>query len=183
MAGSELYFPIFPFPKNTFRMSMIFNLLQVTPAELEAFKEDSAKLEDRIYAEGGDDENFTDIDKAWDGIIFLLTGKNFMQSDGPVMKAFFSDQLVDEAQDLGYGPAHYVTPQQVEEINVLFQATKEENLRVAFDPQKMMEAEVYPHIWDKDEELFDYILEYFDVLKERYAQAAAAGDAMITFMN
>ncbi len=163
-------------------MSMIFNLLQVTPAELEAFKKDSAKLEDRIYAEE-DDGKFTDIDKAWDGIIFLLTGKNFMQSNGPVMEAFFSGQLVNEAQDLGYGPAHYVMPRQVVEINALLQSIEQEDLKKAFQPQKMTEAEVYPNSWDEGEEIFDYILENFEIFKERYAQAAAAGDALITFMN
>ena len=36
----------------------------------------------------------------------------------PLAKIFFSGQLVDENQNLGYGPAHYLTRYQVKELNV-----------------------------------------------------------------
>jgi hypothetical protein len=51
---------------------MIGNLLRVKKEELDAYLEDSSLLESSIYDEETDDENpnLTDIDKAWEGIVF-----------------------------------------------------------------------------------------------------------------
>jgi hypothetical protein len=165
-------------------MSMIANLLRVTPAQLEEFQNDPSKLEDRIYQEvEEEDSGFKDIDKSWDGILFLLTGQNFAHAAGPFVSVFLSGQLIAEAQDLGYGPAHYLLPEQVVEMNELLQNVDAEDLKKNFDPAKMTAAEVYPGIWEEGDEAFDYLMDGFATLKTMYAQAAKNGEAMVTFLN
>ena len=87
-------------------MSMIGNFLRVTKTQLEDYLKDSTLLETRIYDEESDDEdpNLVDIDKSWEGILFLLTGQNLETIDHPLAKVLFSGQIIDEDQDLGYGP-------------------------------------------------------------------------------
>src|ERR1700749_638317 len=113
-------------------MSMIGNLLLVSQAELEEYITESTKLENRVYNNPGTDPNLVDIDKAWAGILFLLTGKNFDDVDclnHPLSKVFFTDQLIDENQDMGYGPANYLTPAQVAQINKQISTLTETDFR------------------------------------------------------
>lgn len=162
-------------------MSMIGNLLRVTPAELEAYRKDSTQLENRIYADA-ENPNLVDIDKAWDGIMFLLTGQNLENLDHPLAGVLFSGQLVDEDQDLGYGPAHYVTPEQVQELHAAISVITTDELRRKFDAKKMAELEIYPNVWEH-EDTPDYLIEYFETIQEVYATAAQNGEAVITFIN
>lgn len=167
-------------------MSMICNLLRVTGTQLHEYLKDSSLLESSIYDEETDEENanLTDIDKAWDGIIFLLTGQGLANADHPLLSVLFSGQVIDEDQDLGYGPAHYLTPEQVVDLNNRISKITVEDLKKNYDPKRMEELEVYPSIWeDEGDDAFDYLSEYFEVVQEVYGEAAKNGEAIITFVN
>ena len=97
-------------------MGMICTLIRVSATELEAYQKDSSLLAERINKEA-DDPNFYDIDKSWDGIIYLLTGSNSSDTSQYLSRIIFSGQLIDKEQNLGTGPAHYLTPQQVKDIH------------------------------------------------------------------
>ena len=165
-------------------MSMIGNLLRVTRAELDEYLKDSSLLSNRIYDNESDegDPNLVDIDKSWDGIIFLLTGENSNNSNHPLTKVLFSGQIIDEAQDLGYGPGQYLTPEQVKEMNEQISKISLEELSKNYDAKKMTELEVYPDIW-KDEDEVSYLTEYFKTIQEVYAEASKNDEAIITFIN
>lgn len=114
-------------------------MLRVSEIELESYLDDSALLEARVFNDeaGSDDNSLTDIDKSWDGIIFLLTGESIMSNPNhPLVKVLFSGQLIDENQDLGYGPAHYLTPGQVVELNSQISSIKLEDLKLNTTPEK-----------------------------------------------
>lgn len=72
---------------------MTGHLLRVSPAELHTYLADSTQLEDRIYRNASKDRALEEIDKTWDGIIFLLTGQSFAQADHPLTRVLFSGQL------------------------------------------------------------------------------------------
>ncbi|MBC7884571.1 MAG: YfbM family protein [Saprospiraceae bacterium] len=165
---------------------MIGNLLRVTKTELEEILKDSSLLESKIFTEDADDEspNLTDIDKAWEGIIYLLTEQTIANTDHPLVRVLFSGQIIDEEQDLGYGPAHFLTPEQVAELNIEISKITIADLKEKYDPKKMMELEVYPTIWEQDgDDAFDYIREYFESLQQVYSDATKNGEAIITFLN
>jgi hypothetical protein len=162
-------------------MGMIANLLRVTTTELETYLQDSSLLEERIYDENAtEDRNLNDVDKAWDGIIFLLTGQNIQNADHPLVQVLFSGQLIDEEQDLGYGPGHYLTPDQVKDLSDQISKITTEDLKKKYNSKKMNELDVYP-IWDEDS--FDYLAENFKLLQQIYAEAANNDQAIITFLN
>lgn len=164
-------------------MSMIGNLLRVTKTELEDYLKDSSLLEDNIYNDETENEKLVDIDKSWDGVLFLLTGQNIVSNNHPLMKVLFSGQLIDEEQDLGYGPAHYLTPEQVVELNSEISKISIADLKQKFDPKKMTELEVYPTIWDEGDEAFDYVADGFSTIQNVFADATKNGEAIITFLN
>ena len=121
------------------------------------------------------------IDKSWDGLIFLLTGNSIALSTHPLVKAFFSGQLINAKQDLGYGPAHYLMPVQVKEMSNSLSKFSEAELKRNFIPEKMLQEQVYPLIWDDPEALEDLINHFFN-LQNFYAHAADKKEAMITFI-
>jgi len=164
-------------------MSMIGNLLRVKKSELDEYLQDSSLLEERIYQDDAEEPNLIDIDKAWEGIIFLLTGSNLAEAEDPLVAILFSGQLLDEEQDLGYGPAHYLTPEQVVELNDELAKFSVEDLKEKFNTEKMMELGVYPEIWDEGDQAFDYLSEYFLILQQFYSTAAANNEAVITYLS
>lgn len=162
-------------------MGMIANLLRVTTTELETYLQNSSLLEERIYDENAtEDQNLNDVDKAWDGIIFLLTGQNIQNADHPLVQVLFSGQLIDEEQDLGYGPGHYLTSDQVKNLSEQISKITTEDLKKKYNSKKMNELDVYPR-WDEDS--FDYLDENFKLLQQIYAEAANNDQAIITFLN
>jgi hypothetical protein len=161
-------------------MSMIGNLLRVSQSELESYIKDSSLLEERIYNSYRQDPKLVIIDKSWEGIIFLI-GQNIANADHPLLKVLFSGQLIDEEQDLGYGPAHYLTPEQVSDLNNEIMKITDEDMKNRFDFQKMTELEVYPTVWDKDD--FGYLVSNFEIVKKIYLEATKNNEGIITFIN
>lgn len=166
-------------------MSMIGNLLRVTRTELEEYLKNSSLLEDRLYTENEemDYQNPDDIDKAWEGILFLLTGNGISAIDHPLAKVLFSGQLIDEDQDLGYGPGHYLTPEQVVDLNNQIYTITIADLKLKFDPKKMTALGIYPEIWEEGDDAFDYLANNFLVVQKMYAEAVKNGEAIITYIN
>ena len=167
-------------------MGMTGNLLRVTNDELEKYLKDSSLLENNIYNDetDGENPNLVDIDKAWEGIIFLLTGQSLANADHPLLNVLFSGQLIDDEQDLGYGPAHYLTPEQVKDLNDQITDITTADLKQKYDPRRMSELEIYPTIWEEEGDgAFEYLSEYFINLQEAYLEAAKNGEAIITFIS
>jgi hypothetical protein len=167
-------------------MSMIGNLLRVTENELKNYINDSSLLEDRIYAD--EVSNLLDIDKTWDGILYILTGytiENIDKAKPPLKWVIFGDNIIDGEQDLGYGPANFCTPQEVVDVNIALSAISSVEFRTKFDSLDLAgEKDAYPGIvWPNREEAFEYYLEYFLQIKEFYLLAAENGQAVITFIN
>ncbi|GAB0155397.1 YfbM family protein [Chryseobacterium sp. Alg-005] len=162
---------------------MIGNLLRVTKSELENYLKDSSLLEDKIYDDETENENLIDIDKSWDGIIYLLTGQSSATAEHNLVRVLFSGQLIDEEQDLGCGPAHYLTPEQVAELNNEISTITITDLKQKFNSEKMTEQEVYPTIWDERYDAFDYVANGFSTLQSVFANATKNGEAIITFIN
>ena len=164
-------------------MGMTANLLRVTPAALEAYISNSALLEDRIQqSDAGGDEQYYDVDKSWDGIIYLLTGSNSSDKAQPLARIFFSGRLVDKNQNLGSGPAHYLLPEEVKAIHETISSIVPALLKAKFDPAAMKEIGVYPNVWDIGDTA-DYLIEYFETVQEIFAAAASNGEAVITFIR
>lgn len=164
-------------------MSMIGNLLRVTKSELGDYLKDSSLLEEKIYDDETENENLVDIDKSWDGIIFLLTGQGFATAEHNLVRVLFSGQIIDEEQDLGYGPAHYLTPEQVIELNNEISTITIDDLKQKFNPKKMTELDVYPPIWKEGNDAFDYVVDGFLTLQNVFADASKNREAIITFLN
>lgn len=166
-------------------MGMIGNIVRVSQSELEKFIDNSELFENLIY----DDKNFDadwflDLDKAWEGIQFILTGSGMsgIQESNKLSRAFFSFQILDEEQDLGYGPVQYLTAEEVKEINSEIQKIDQSILKERIDGEKMMAQGIYPSIWTENESI-EYLTEIFIEFKEFYQKATENNEAILSFIN
>jgi hypothetical protein len=127
-------------------------------------------------AEVGDTE--VDLDKAWHGIHYLLTGS-------PEPNGTLASRVImggeDIGPDQGYGPAHLLKPDEVKAIAHLLEQTTPEMLRERFKPKEMTRADVYPTvIWEREgDEALEYLLDNYKNLVAFYKRAAERGQAVI----
>lgn len=166
---------------------MVGNYLRVSQSELEEYLNDSGKLEDRIYDENNkSDKNYIDVDKSWNGIFFLLTGKSLSNIEAalpPLRWTLDAPQQIDPNQDLGYGPAYYSTTEQTKEISEALNKISIGDFKSKFNGKLMMEADVYPQIWDEGIDALEYLALHFNNLKDFYKQAVTNMQAVIIFIN
>jgi hypothetical protein len=126
----------------------------------------------------------TDLDKAWHGIHFLLTGSDW-GGDPPLNFLVAGGTPVGDI-DVGYGPARVFRSTEVAEIHKALGGLQEDDLRKRFQPDVMMKKDIYPTIWDrdpKDDDALGYLLEYFAVLKKFVSDAADKGLGIVVTLQ
>jgi hypothetical protein len=117
-----------------------------------------------------------DVDKAWNGIGYLLNAAG----SGPVDVVTGGEPVSTE--DLGYGPARFLTPAQVGEGARYLAAMRWELLARHFDPAQLNADDIYPATWD-DAHALDYLRSNYEGLVQFFSAAAAAGDAVILWLG
>ena len=139
-----------------------------------------------IYSYEDDEigEVLLDLDKSWDGLIYLLTGSSLHNAPKDSFASlFFSGQLIDPEQDVGYGPAHYLTPDQVKRYWQKLEQLNKDVLRSRYDASMMNDAEVYPNYWTDDNEEIDYLMTIFEELLAFMQVAVEEEAAIITYLS
>ena len=98
-----------------------------------------------------DDERVdAELDKAWHGIHYLLTGTAW--EGAPPLNLLVSGGLEVGRIDVGYGPARVLVSSMVKEVHEALEGVSDETLRSRFLPDEMMKLKIYPEIWDRDPE-------------------------------
>ncbi|WP_066802335.1 YfbM family protein [Moraxella oblonga] len=137
---------------------------------VEQFYECLEEIEDN-----DNDENYTDLDKLWDGLHFLLTGfdsdddynANKTPEQLALYYAFFGNNtLSDEG-------VYLVDDNKLADIVKVLENINIDELLNNVDFEKFAEADLYPDIWyneDKDD-LADELKGYFETFKQFYQNA------------
>jgi hypothetical protein len=119
------------------------------------------------------------LDKAWHGLHYLLCG-----AAEPVPGALGQAVLggTEIGEDLGYGPARYFTPAETKEVALALQEPAlEQTLHARFNPAVMEQHGLYPGGWDQEGD--DWLIDAFRDLRDFYAAASAAGNAVIAVLE
>ncbi|MDP3988898.1 MAG: YfbM family protein [bacterium] len=163
-------------------MSMIGNFKQVTPTQLQEIEASPSRLEAVLFdsSEGGASEDELNIGKTWDALHFLLS-RSQENTNQILEKVILGGKEIGEKLD--YDPARYVAPSEVTEISRILSGISSETLKKNFDSQAMVEADLYPSIWDEDGVFEDYLLPSFHELAEFYQDAAKKGNAVLFYIT
>jgi len=117
-----------------------------------------------------------DVDKNWHIVHFLLTG-SAQAGDKPLFNVVLGGQ--ESGSDLGYGPARFLTPKEVQEVADAVGPLRKGNLRLRFTPKDLMKADLYT--WDEDDgqERLDGDLETYEEIRAYLLEAAKKGNGML----
>ena len=129
---------------------------------------------------GGVDDRPTEdglnLEKSWHVLHYLLTGKA-EEAPPPLGDAILGGQEIGD--DLGYGAARFLTPQQVREVAAALTSISKVDLSDRFDLKAMMAANIYPA---RDSSELALAQGYFEQLSHYYAEAATSGNAMLLWV-
>jgi uncharacterized protein DUF1877 len=149
-------------------------LLRLTPITISEVDPESA--EDAPYRPPDPDRSI-DIEKAWHGLHFLLTGT---ADEGEAPACFLlrgGEDLDDE------GLIRALRPGQVRRFSEYLSAIEADDLARRYDPERMTGLEIYPGVWKRTAEQGDSPLEWlmacFEEVRQFVDTAAAAGDCVI----
>ena len=116
------------------------------------------------------------LEKSWHVLHYLLTGK-VEEAPPPLGNAILGGQEIGD--DLGYGPARFLTPQQVREVAAALASISKDDLAERFDLKAMKAARIYP-VKNKSE--LELAQGYFEQVSSYYTDAAASGNAMLLWV-
>ena len=169
-------------------MDMIGYLLRLPNSEMEKILDDSALLKTGIENPETANAYKLDIHKTWEAVFFMLTGYPLAEWDSvqpPFSFVMFNlDQFVDEEQDLGFGPANYSTPEEVNQIAKALSVLTDADFKKRYKSKKMLELEIYPAgFWTDSDEVFYYLKTHFNNLKKFYAEASQNNEFVIAWLG
>jgi hypothetical protein len=117
------------------------------------------------------------LDKAWHGVHYLLCGKR-EPVPGPLGSVVLGGTDIGE-DDLGYGPARYFPPAEVDDVAAeLRGAGLEDEVAARYEPARMTTLEIYPGGWETSDG--DWLFDAFRDLRDFFAEAQARGSAVLT---
>ena len=163
-------------------MSMIGNYLRIRPEELSRLRANPSTIMTLLYPEDNSphpEGRHLDIDKSWQAIQFLLTGDPW-QGEPPLSNAVMGGMELGD-DDVGYGPARYLEPEQVRELAGALEGISGDELWSRFDASAFVKAEIYPEGLTEDDK--EYILSYYRGLVQFVRLAANGGDALLLYLN
>jgi len=133
---------------------------------------------------GADEGLHTDLDKAWHGIHFLVTGTAW--AGEPPLDFLVAGGRAVGAEDMGYGAARAFTASEVRAIDAAVRAISDEELERRYSPAAMKQADIYPDIWDRagaEDNAREYAMGHVATLREFLADAARRGVGMIVYLS
>lgn len=163
-------------------MGMIASYMRIQEEVLRHLMQHPDEIEDFLWQEEGD-ELICDIDKAWHGIYFLLTGEADWEKPIPSLEGLAIFGGTEIGDDLGYGPARYLWPDEVQHIAKALEAISAEEMASRYNAAEMNQHGLYPleDEWTEDDR--DYIVEHYKQLSEYFQTAARRGEAMLLFIS
>lgn len=131
-----------------------------------------------------DEGSAADLDKSWHGLHFLLTGTDEAGNSPMDFLAVGGEAIGDV--DVGYGPARAFSPEAVADIATRLADVSDAELIRRFDGPAMSAKNIYPDIWQRDEDAdfaLDYLRENLVRLRHAVAEAARRRQALIAVLS
>jgi len=125
------------------------------------------------------------IDKAWQGLHYLLTGA---PEGGKPPLSYVILGRTEIGPEGTYGRTRYLTPEQVKQASAALEPITVEELRARIDLRAMYQADIYAvrseyRRKDAEQQEYEYYGDYFGGVKAFYKDAAQNGNAMLFFLS
>ena len=172
-------------------MGMLFEARMVSEQEAAEAQSSPDRLE--ALLESDDPDRVVDVDKAWHGIHWLLTGSPDDRPPAPRKRGLFRRSapepdpagaewlavLGGEPVGDDNGSVRLLTPEQVAAVAAVLAPLDRDALGGRVDLLAMEAAELYPDIWGEEDVYEEYLGPNYEVLRDFYLRAAAEGSAVL----
>ncbi len=130
-----------------------------------------------------DDETGFSLDKAWDGLNYLLcNGEIYGDYPNGFIKGSGAQPIVEDERIEEF-PMLFFTPEQTAEISKYLVGLGRDALHEQYKPEAMND-DVYPSVYaEEGEEAFDWLYEMFLKLRDFFKAAADGGEATCTMIS
>jgi hypothetical protein len=120
-----------------------------------------------------------DIDKAWDGLTYLLS----RQRGGSLYSFLKSGGRAIVEVDQGFGPTRYFTPHETRELAKTALSLTFEKLRGSAKLKDLVQDKVYPFSEGEDEsDAFSYLEGHWKELGEFVKEAGSLGRGLLVYL-
>ena len=110
-----------------------------------------------------------DIDKMWDGLHFLLTGKSASEpiENNKLSEAVVGTDIFDENEDDFLA---YIKSEELKAIIDVMEKTNIDELLTKYNMNDFKNAKIYPNIWEKEEKvnIYDELIFCFESMLDFY---------------
>ena len=159
-------------------MGLIANYQSTTDLELENFM----CLDDVEEAQDNENLEVCDIDKMWDALHFLLTGKS---ANEPIKDNLISEAIVGQFNISGEEIEEFISGTKSDRVKEIAKALQELDFETyidKFDMNAFHQNDIYPNIWEYEDEageIKDDLRTSFESLKKFYEKMAAQESAVL----
>ena len=156
---------------------MIANYQSTTDTELEKFM----CLDDVEEAQENENLEICDIDKMWDALHFLLTGKSASE---PIEDNLISEAIVGQFNISGEEIEEFISGTKTDRVKEIAKALQELDFETyidKFDMSALRQNDIYPDIWEYEEadKIKDDLRSSFESLKKFYEKMAEQERAVL----
>lgn len=160
-------------------MSMIGNYLLVDEEIIHGISSGEIDISYYLYNTEHEEDEYLDIDKSWHAIHFILCGSS-AEGEIPFFNVVLGGTIIND-EDVGYGPARYLTPVEIKEAYEVIKNIMEEDFRKKFDWNKLAESDIYPQFDSNDD--VEYVWSYFTMVQSLFEKASQNGKYMLLYIN
>ena len=166
-------------------MGIIANYQYLSDAnlqELKSFYAEEGDIFEEVEDWNDEAEILLDIDKMWDALHFVLTGVSSIEpiKNNPLSEAVVGVFSIDGIEEY----ISYIEKSRIKDIVFALDNFDIEKALETFSMEECKEAELYPDIWDYEEEtdeIKEEIMDYFQDMKDFYKQVLEEdGNVLVT---
>ncbi|WP_028776903.1 YfbM family protein [Shimazuella kribbensis] len=157
-------------------MGMIGYIKAISPELLQSILANTISLTEVVFNNDHLAEESLDLDKAWNGIHYLLTGVPW-GGDSILANTILGGNVLEDSDFIS---VFYKTPSQVKKISAALSEFSEQELAIHYNPDKMNNLHIYPMTWSQDD--FSHLLEYFRLLSKYYQSASEKKNAILIYI-
>ena len=150
--------------------------------ELKSFYVEEDDIFEEVEDWNDEAEILLDIDKMWDALHFVLTGVSCIEpiKNNPLSEAVVGVFSIDGIEEY----ISYIEKPRIKDIVFALDNFDIEKALETFSMKECKEAELYPDIWDYEEEtdeIKEEIMDYFQDMKDFYKQVLEEdGNVLVT---
>lgn len=150
--------------------------------ELKDFYRENGETTTDIEENNNDLEILLDLDKMWDALHFLLTGASASEpiKDNRLSEAVLGISPSEEVEEY----VAYTEKSRIKDIVLALDNFDIEKAMESFSMEECKKANIYPNIWDyeeESEEIEEELMDYFQNMKDFYKKILEAkGNVLVT---